>query len=343
MKSYLLLIAISFAVLVSCGQKKTEDGSGAALNPVEENELISKAKNLFGVLPDKMPGSEKDTPELISLGKKLYSETKLSLENNQSCATCHMLDGKAGVDNKPTSGGSVKDKLGTRNSPTVLNAGFQFAQFWDARAKDLVEQAKGPILNPSEMAMKSEKEVVKVIAEIPEYKEMFDKAFPTEKEKVSYNNIAVAIAAFERTLISKARYDKYMAGDAKALTNDEKRGLKLFIESGCITCHTGYLFGGTMVQKMGLIKPYENTTDMGKYDLTKVESDKYMFKVAQLRNVALTAPYFHDGKVASLEDAVKMMGQMNLGKEFKPEELTLLVKFLKALSDEKLETTVATK
>jgi cytochrome c peroxidase len=343
MKKYLLLIAISFALIASCGKKTDSDAKESGLNPMQETELFNKAKTLFGALPGKMPGSENDTPDLVSLGKKLYHEKALSLNNNQSCATCHDVEKLAGVDNQITSKGSVEGKIGTRNSPTVLNAGFQIAQFWDMRAKDLVEQAKGPVLNPAEMAIKDEKAAVKAISAIAEYTALFDKAYPTAKEKITYDNIAKAIAAFERTLISKSRYDKYIAGDKTALTGAEKKGLKLFVESGCITCHTGPLFGGNMLQKMGLVKPYANETDKGKYDLTKVETDKYMFKVAQLRNIALTAPYFHDGKAATLEEAVKTMGALNLGKEFKTEEVESIVKFLNALSDEKLEKTLAKK
>lgn len=344
MKRFYCLFFMVSLVLISCGGKKEEPKEGSKMNPMEQTELFTKAKQIFGVLPDKMPGSDNDTPELIELGKKLYNDTRLSVNNTESCNTCHDLNnGKAGVDNKPTSDGAHPGKVGRRNSPTVLNAGYQFAQFWDGRAADLKEQAKGPILNPDEMAMASEKEVIKVVSGAADYKDLFDKAYPKEKEKITYDNIANAIAAFERTLISKCRFDAYVGGDQNALNDQEKMGLKTFIDVGCITCHTGPLFGGTMYQKAGLIHPYENTKDLGRYEVTKVETDKYMFKVPILRNIELTYPYFHDGAVPTIEDAVKKMAYINLGKELKPEELSDIVAFLKALTDTKLGPKVSAK
>jgi len=334
------IFLISLFVL-SCGGKK-ESGS-SKLSEAEESELLTKASSIFGALPNKMPGSENDTPELIELGKKLYFETKLSVNNTMSCNTCHDINNKAGVDGKPTSPGALPGKIGTRNTPTVFNAGFQFAQFWDGRAPDLKEQAKGPIVNPVEMAMPNEKEVVKVISSIPEYQDLFKKAFPNEKNPITFDNIAHSIAAFERTLVSKSRYDQWVTGDKNALTDEEKIGLKTFIEVGCITCHTGPLFGGNLYQKMGLVKPYSNTKDLGRFDVTKQESDKFMFKVAMLRNVALTAPYFHDGAVKTLEEAVKIMADINLGKQLTDDQLKSIVAFLKALTDPKLEKKTALK
>jgi len=335
-----LFVFIIFSVFVlSCGGKK--EGAQVKLSEAEENELLAKASSIFGALPNKMPGSENDTPELIDLGKKLYFETKLSVNNTMSCNTCHDINNRAGDDGKPTSPGALPGTMGTRNTPTVFNAGFQFAQFWDGRAPDLKEQAKGPILNPVEMAMPNEKEVVKVISSIPEYQEMFKKAFPNEKNPITFDNIAHSIAAFERTLVSKSRYDEWVTGNKNALTDEEKIGLKNFIEVGCITCHTGPLFGGNIYQKMGLVKPYSNTKDLGRYEVTKQESDRYMFKVSMLRNVALTAPYFHDGAVQTLEEAVKIMADINLGKQLTDEQVKTIVAFLKALNDPKLEKKIA--
>jgi cytochrome c peroxidase len=341
-KLFALICLFSF-VLISCNGKKDAPKEGMSeISPVIESEILAKAKTIFGVLPDKMPGSETDTPDLIALGKKLYNETKLSATGTQSCATCHDLT-KGGVDNKPTSPGAKDGLSGTRNSPTVLNAGYQFVQFWDGRAKDLVEQAKGPILNPVEMAMKTDKDVEKAIAAIPEYKDMFAKAFPGEKNPVTYDNLAKAIAAFERTLISKSRYDQWLAGNKAALTPEEKMGMKHFFDANCTICHIGPLLGGGMYQKMGLVKPYADTKDMGRFDVTKVESDKYMFKVAQLRNIAITGPYFHDGKAVTLEEAIKTMGDIQLGKALSPMEIEHIAAFLKALTDVDLEKTLAKK
>jgi len=340
MDKYIILSILIALFAISCNKEannnKTES-TDKQLTAQEETDLFQKAKQIFGTLPEKMPGSENDTPEIVELGKKLYFETKLSVNGTQSCNTCHdITNGKAGVDNKPQSPGAIAGKIGTRNSPTVLNAGFHFVQFWDGRSPDLVDQAKGPILNPVEMAIKSDKDAEKAIAGIPEYKEMFEKSFPNDKVKITFDNIAKAIAAFERTLISKSKYDFYMAGNSKALDNNEKMGMKLFIESGCITCHIGPLFGGSMYQKMGLIHPYNNTIDMGRFDVTKNEADKYIFKVASLRNAGLTFPYFHDGAVQDLGAAIDTMAWSNLGKKLTTDEKNLIKAFILSLNDSKL-------
>jgi len=335
------LFILSAVLIISCGEKKeSPEGDAAQLTPEQETELMTKAKAIFGELPDKMPGSENDTPEMIALGEKLYHDNILSVNNTQSCNTCHDLtNNMAGVDNKKLSDGALEGTIGTRNANTVLNAGYQFVQFWDGRAADLVEQAKGPILNPVEMGMKSEADVEKALAGVPEYVEMFAKAFPNEKKSLTYHNMAVAIAAFERTLISKSRYDQWMAGNMTALTAQEKKGMQTFMELNCTICHTGPLFGGNIYQKMGLVKPYSNTKDMGRYDVTKNESDKYMFKVAMLRNAALTAPYFHDGEAATLKDAIKTMSEIsvNLPQPITEQQVADIEAFIWALSDTKLE------
>jgi len=299
----------------------------------ETEELIQKANQIFKPLPDKMPGFENVTKDQIELGKLLYFDKRLSINDQQSCNSCHVLDNNGpGVDNKPVSDGALPGKKGDRNSPTVLNAGFHIAQFWDGRAKDLVEQAKGPILNPVEMAMPSEAAVVKKISAIQEYKDLFPKAFPNEKEAITYENIAKAIAAFESTLITTDRFDDFLKGDVNALTQEEKKGLKTFMDVGCIQCHNGALLGGNSYQKMGKLNPYE-TKDLGRYNVTKKEEDKYVFKVPSLRNVALTAPYFHDGQAKTLEDAVKQMAWLQLNKKLTDEEVQSIVAFLKSLTD----------
>jgi cytochrome c peroxidase len=302
--------------------------AGAAPSPTE---LRTKAKDVFGPLPDKMPGSENDTPARIELGKKLYFERRLSLDNTISCNSCHGIEGaKAGVDNQPTSFG-VGDKRGDRNSPTTLNAGFHFAQFWDGRAPTLKEQAKGPVLNPVEMAMPSDTEVVKRLKADAEYPRMFAKAFPQTTE-ITYDNMAEAIAAFERTLITHDRFDDFQKGDDKALNPQELQGLELVLNTGCTTCHVGPAMGGNSYQKVGLVNPYE-TSDPGRAKVTKEDSDKGKFKVPSLRNIALTAPYFHDGKVTTLNEAVKKMAFHQLDKKLTDAEVAAIVSFLNALTD----------
>jgi len=326
MKRLITLLSIILALsVISCS-------SGG----VDKAEMKKKAQNFFEPLADKMPGSENDTAERIALGKKLYFEKRLSSDDQISCNTCHLLDpGKGGVDYLPVSLG-VGNKKGTRNSPTVLNAGFHIAQFWDGRAADLKEQAGGPVLNPVEMLMADSASVEKKIGAIEEYKTDFAAAFPGEKQPITYNNITEAIAAFERTLITHDRFDKFLKGDMDALSNEEVEGLGLFMDKGCTTCHIGPLLGGNMYQKSGLVHPYDNQEDTGKFQVTNKEEDKYFFKVPSLRNIELTAPYFHDGKVETLEQAVKNMAWMQLNKELTDAEIAKIVVFLNSLSDEEI-------
>ena len=303
----------------------------------ESDILISRANRFFGVLPDAMPGAENDTPERIALGKKLYFEKRLSINDAQSCATCHRLEnGFAGVDNLPTSPGA-RGEQGTRNSPTVLNSGWQDSQFWDGRAEDLVEQAKGPILNPIEMGMPDEQTVEKKIRGIVEYRNEFARAFPGDEPAITYQNIAEAIAAFERTLITPGRFDDFMQGDADALSEDERRGLETFLKVGCKSCHDGILIGGETYEPLGKEHAYENQDDQGIYMLTKDEDDRMFFKVAPLRNVALTAPYFHDGKIKTLEEAVRKMGKLQLDEDLTDQQVSDITGFLQALTDKNRE------
>jgi cytochrome c peroxidase len=305
----------------------------ALANTEKVKELRAAAKEAIGVLPEKMPGAEKDTPELIKLGEKLFFEKRLSQNNSMSCNTCHRVDeGLGGVDNEPTSPGAF-GKRGGRNSPTVLNAGFQAMQFWDGRAEDLAAQAKGPILNPIEMAMASDKDVLERLKNFAEYKPMFEKAFTEGDDRITYDNVAKAIAAFERTLITRDRFDEFQNG-YDTLNAQELRGLDLFLNTGCTTCHNGPVLGGNAFHKVGLVNKYE-TSDLGRYDVTKEESDKYMFKVPMLRNIELTYPYFHDGKQKTLEDAVKSMAWLQLGQELTDAQVADITAFLKTLTDKK--------
>ena len=243
-----------------------------------------------------------------------------------------MLDAY-GVDNKPTSPGH-KGQLGGRNSPTSYNAALHFVQFWDGRAADVEAQAKGPVLNPVEMAMASEEAVVDVLRSIPGYKDAFKAAFPADEPPITYDNMAKAIGAFERGLVTKnSRFDKYLGGDAAALTDEEKAGLDLFVSTGCTTCHMGATMGGQMYQKIGVVHPYE-TMDMGRKEVTQQDADEKMFKVPSLRNIDKTGPYFHDGKVETLEEAVRLMAHHQLGKELQADEIAKIVAFLKTATGE---------
>lgn len=307
--------------------------TGWAAAPLPEDATLrALALEFVAPIPDKMPGSEQDTPAMVALGKDLFFETELSENRTQSCNTCHRVDQNlGGVDNEATSPGAF-GKRGGRNSPTVLNAGFQSSQFWDGRAEDLVEQAKGPVLNPIEMAMPSEAVVIERLEKIPAYGEKFAKAFPGQDRPVSYDNVAKAIAAFERTLVTRDRFDDYLKGDNAALNALEKRGLHEFLTQGCTTCHYGPVLGGQVFQKVGLVHPFP-TEDKGRFDVTKDEDDEYRFKVPMLRNIAITQPYFHGGQVPTLEESIRKMGWHQLGKELTDDEVKALVAFLRTLTD----------
>ena len=305
------------------------------------DRLMRSANRYFEPLPAQMPGAENDTVDIIQLGKKLFSDPRLSINDRQSCSSCHRLEaGFSGVDNLPTSPGA-RGQQGSRNSPTVLNSGLQTSQFWDGRAENLVEQAKGPILNPIEMGMPNEQAVVDKLAAIAEYKIAFTKAFSNAGSGASpaltYQNIAEAIAAFERTLLTPSRFDDYLRGDIGALNKSEKQGLETFLKVDCRSCHDGVMLGGSSFETMGKENPYANQSDQGLYDISKDEADRMVFKVAPLRNVALTAPYFHDGKVATLEDAVRLMGHLQVDKELDDQQISDIVSFLKTLSGKNLK------
>jgi len=264
------------------------------------------------------------------LGRMLFFEPRLSKDQKTSCNTCHVLD-HYGVDNLSTSVGH-RGQHGSRNSPTVYNAAGFFAQFWDGRADTVEEQAQGPILNPVEMALTSPEQGVKVLNSIPEYREAFSKAFPGEAVPLTFSNAARAIAAFERRLTTPARWDDYLRGNQNALTVPELEGLKVFTNIGCMVCHTGEFVGGAMYQKVGIVEPWPDQHDQGRFDVTKQETDRMMFKVPTLRNIAKTAPYFHDGSVPTLEAAVRRMGRYQLGLTLSDREISAIVTWLGALT-----------
>lgn len=293
----------------------------------------AQAKAMFGSLPASFDSPTNPiTPAKVELGRMLYHDARLSKNQDVSCNTCHGLD-TFGVDGLAVSKGH-RDQTGTRNSPTVYNAAGQFAQFWDGRAADVEEQAKGPVLNPVEMAMPDEAAVVAVLRSIPGYRDAFAAAFPGDADPVTYDNMARAIGAFERQLVTPASFDRWLAGDDAALSADAQHGLALFMSTGCTACHTGPLLGGGSFQKMGAVKPYPNTTDVGRMEVTKAEPDKYLFKVPSLRNVAKTAPYFHDGAVADLSAAVAQMAELELGRTLTEAEVDAIVAFLDSLTGE---------
>lgn len=272
---------------------------------------------------------EVKNPALVELGKMLFFEPRLSRSGFISCNSCHNL-ATGGVDNLKTSIGD-RWAQGPINSPTVLNSYGQVAQFWDGRAKTLAEQAAGPIANPLEMASTHEA-AVKVIASIPGYGDYFKKAFGDAK--VDIERITAAMAEFERTLVTpNARFDKWLKGDKTALTETELKGYTLFKSSGCTICHNGAQVGGQSFQKMGVVRPYDTTnTAEGVKAVSGRDQDRMKFKVPMLRNVELTYPYFHDGEAKTLEEAVAVMGDVQLGRRYTNEEIAEITAFLKTLT-----------
>ena len=303
----------------------------------EDKALLERAQATFKPLPDlaEMQKVRPFTEEQVKLGQQLWYENRLSKGNTVSCNSCHNL-ATAGVDNMPTSAGH-KSQFGARNSPTALNAALLGSQFWDGRAADVEEQAGGPLLNPVEMANATEADAAAKIAGIPEYQEKFKAAFP-EDGAVSFKNITAALGAFERTLLTPTRWDDYLKGNVSALSEQERKGVRAFMDNGCMSCHSGVNLGGTMFQKFGLVDgPYwkhidDPKHDKGRADVTKKAEDEFFFRVPGLRNVERTYPYFHNGSVWELDKAVNIMAKAQLGKTLAPEDTENIVAFLKALS-----------
>lgn len=315
-----------------CEKSQEPPAAPATTSPKVATPLDTALANtgMFAQLP-KTFAKPNQTKAQEDLGRMLYYETRVSKNHDISCNSCHGLT-TFGVDNQPTSLGH-KGVRGGRNSPTVLNAAGQFAQFWDGRAADVEEQAQGPVLNPVEMAMPNPETVINVLRSIPEYETKFAEAFPGD-DPITYANFGAAVGAFERNLVTPARWDKFLEGDHTALTEKEIRGFNTFIETGCQACHNGALVGGTTFQKVGAVTPWPNLSDKGRMDVTKSEADAMVFKVPMLRNIAKTGPYFHDGSVADLPTAVSMMAKHQLGKTLTAAQIDDIIAWLGSLTGE---------
>jgi cytochrome c peroxidase len=321
------LLPVVLLIAVGC-KRDTPPPPPVAAVPVFD---LAQVRDLFKPLPARFssPGRAA-TSEAITLGRMLYFDPRMSMGRDLSCNTCHLLD-KGGVDGERFSKGH-KGQLGARNAPTVFNAAGQISQFWDGRAADVEEQAKGPVLNPVEMAMPDPGYVLRVLGSIPGYVVAFDRAFPGQRPSITYDNFGAAIGAFERGLVTPTRFDALLAREDGALDATERAGLARFIATGCAGCHAGALVGGSSYMKLGLVTPYENQADTGRFALTKNEADRMVFKVPSLRNVADTAPYFHDGSIADLPTAVRTMARLQLGKQLGDDDVASIVSFLRTLS-----------
>lgn len=293
--------------------------------------ILSKAQSMFRAIPAAPPALNGNpaTTEKLHLGKVLYFDPRLSASGLISCNTCHNL-GMGGVDFQETSVGHKWQK-GPRNAPTVLNSVFNMAQFWDGRAPDLAEQAKGPVQASVEMSSTPER-ILQTIRSMQGYVALFRKAFPGEKDPVTFENMVKAIAVFEATLITPdAPFDRYLGGKEDALTGVQKEGLRTFMDKGCGGCHGGINMGGSSYFPFGVVaKPSEQIMagDKGRFKVTGVKTDEYMFKAPSLRNIRITAPYFHSGKVWSLREAVAVMGSAQLGAVLSEKEIESIEAFL---------------
>jgi len=304
---------------------------------VASPELRNEALDLFSPLPSTIPAVANNpiTPEKIELGKALFFDPRMSASGVFSCNSCHNL-ATGGDDNMPTSIGHGWQQ-GPRNSPTVLNAVFNIAQFWDGRAEDLKAQAKGPVQAGVEMA-NTPANVIATLMSMPQYVRWFEASFPGEADPVTFDNFAKAIEAYEATLITPAPFDAFLNGDDAALSDVQKEGLQLFMDKGCASCHSGINLGGNGYYPFGLIeKPGADILppdDKGRYEVTATADDSYVFRASPLRNIDQTAPYFHSGIVWDLNVAVAIMGTSQLGEELNDEEVDKIVAFLGSLTGE---------
>jgi cytochrome c peroxidase len=306
-----------------------------AQGPGDDSKLLKEAQGVFQPLP-KDAATEKFpvTPDRVSLGRKLFFDPRISADGTGSCVRCHQ-PALYGADGLAKSLG-LHDKVLPRNAPTVLNSGLQFKAHWDGVFENVEAQAGKALLGPGFANADNAGAMARVKA-IPGYPELFRKAFPDETDPVTVENWGKAIGAYERSLVTPSRFDDYLGGKIEALSAAERRGLRTFIDTGCIECHKGAGVGGRAFRKFGVVDDYWKEThsqeiDKGRFNLTKDEDDLYTFKVPVLRNVAMTPPYFHDGSVGTLPEAVRVMGKVQLGTDISEKDLKDIVEFLGSLT-----------
>jgi len=312
--------------------------------------LAATAAQAMVPLPDQppVPAHNPMSAAKVELGRQLFFDPRLSLDGTVSCASCHNVITGGGDDDRATSVG-VGGKLGNRSAPTVLNSAFMSVLFWDGRAVSLEEQAKGPLVNPVEMAMPDHAAVIGRLKNIPGYTRQFKTVFGGQ-DALTIDNVARAIAAYERTLLTPdSPVDRFLKGDRTALSARAQRGMKLFDRLGCVSCHSGPIYSGHIVKEGFLFYPwnlqkfptfrgstyetkYELAKDLGRFEVTKNVRDRHMFRIPSLRNIALTAPYMHNGKVPNLEEAIRVMAKVQLDKELEDEQVKDLAAFLEGLT-----------
>jgi len=298
--------------------------------------LLTRAQMLFQPLPQEMdPAASPTHPARVALGRMLFFDPRWTVEGNVSCATCHQ-PALYGTDALARSIG-VQHRTHPRNAPSILNAGLNFVQHWWGDRKTLEEQAEQALVGVFSSGQPDPAAVTARIEAIEGYAGLFQQAFPDEVTPMTSANIGKAIGAYERTLLTPAPFDAFLRGDTHALPPRAQAGLEHFMSRGCVACHNGVGIGGQMFQKFGLVEEYWKATgsqeiDKGRFGLTQDPADLYVFKVPSLRNVAMTPPYFHDGSVATLDEAVKVMGRVQLGVTLPDTEISEIVAFLGTLT-----------
>jgi cytochrome c peroxidase len=321
-----IIVIMGLVAITACFKVVFAEGAG------DDSKLLKEAQGAFRPLP-KDAATEKFpvTPERVSLGRKLFFDPRISADGTGSCVRCHQpaLYGADGLAKSL----ALHDKMLPRNAPTVLNSGIQFKAHWDGVFENVEEQAGKALLGPGFGNVDNAAAMARVKA-IPGYAELFRKAFPDETDPVTVENWGKAIGAYERTLVTPSRFDEFLGGKIDALSAGERAGLRTFIDIGCVECHNGRGVGGDAFRKFGIFDDYKKSkkVDKGRFDLTKDEADLYMFKVPVLRNVAMTPPYFHDGSVGILPDAVSVMGKVQLGIDLSKKEVSEIVEFLGSLT-----------
>jgi cytochrome c peroxidase len=325
---------VLFALLTGCAAESTPavvvlPAPPSGVEAVGGEEVSPRLLRRFVPLERTLAGAEAPASAEVELGRALYFDARLSSSRMVSCNSCHPLATYGATADSLSKG--VNGRLGTRNAPTTLNAAGHSRQFWDGRAATVEEQASGPLTNPAEMGMAAP-ELVSRLQSIFGYRAAFEHAFPSEPRPITLENVGRALGAFERGLITPSRWDRYLRGDHSALTSREKAGARLFANVGCMVCHTGAFVGGTMFEKVGIHSPWPNQKDRGRKELTGDDADDMVFKVPSLRNVAQTAPYFHDGSVSSLNEAVRLMARHQLGEELTDTEAADIAAWLGSLT-----------
>jgi cytochrome c peroxidase len=333
MRLHMIATSVAALALVSLTATAADDAA-----------LLKEAREIFEPLPSDMGTPEAPiTAERVDLGRILFFDSRLTIDANASCSTCHQ-PARYGTDGLAKAMG-VRQRQHPRNTPTILNAGLNFIIHWRGDRESLEDQVIKALTSPITSGQPDEKAVLDRLEQIPGYAPLFEAAFPRDPSPMTGQNIAKAIGAYERTLVTPSPFDSYLSGDVNALSPSARAGLETFISTGCVACHNVVLVGGGMYRKFGVVEDYWKATgshpvDNGRADVTKNPDDSYVFRVASLRNVAMTPPYFHDGSVPTLPEAVKVMARVQLGATLTDDETSNIVAFLESLTGD-LPTTFA--